>query len=389
MDVESLINPHLRAMQPYTPIVPFEVLSRRLGRKPEDIVKLDANENPYGPSPRALEAIAQASTMHIYPDPDQSLLREAISSYIGVPMAHILCGAGGDEIIDLIGRAFIQAGDAIIDLPPTFGMYRWEADVVNAHYVKVPRRDDFSIDVEAVERLVNGHSDIATHQLSVSNYKLLFVTNPNNPDGSVVSEADLNRLLALPVVVVLDEAYIDFSTQPSRAGWVAQHDNLIVLRTFSKLAGMAGLRVGYGIFPLPVIKHLWKIKQPYTPNVAGTVGAIAALGDPDYLHDNVQRIVAERERMGELLSELGWLQPLPSETNFILCRVTQHLTGLGNLSGVSPDLPIGKQVKLALEQHGVLVRWFDKDGLRDCIRISVGRPDQTDKLIVALKTIAG
>lgn len=389
MDVESLINPHLRAMQPYTPIVPFEVLSRRLGRKPEDIVKLDANENPYGPSPRALEAIAQASTMHIYPDPDQTLLREAISSYIGVPMAHILCGAGGDEIIDLIGRAFIQAGDAIIDLPPTFGMYRWEADVVNAHYVKVPRRDDFSIDVEAVERLVNGHSDIATHQLSVSNYKLLFVTNPNNPDGSVVSEADLNRLLALPVVVVLDEAYIDFSTQPSRAGWVAQHDNLIVLRTFSKLAGMAGLRVGYGIFPLPVIKHLWKIKQPYTPNVAGTVGAIAALGDPDYLHDNVQRIVAERERMGELLSDLGWLQPLPSETNFILCRVTQHLTGLGNLSGVSPDLPIGKQVKLALEQHGVLVRWFDKDGLRDCIRISVGRPDQTDKLMAALKTIAG
>ena len=156
MDVESLINPHLRAMQPYTPIVPLEVLSRRLGRKPEDIVKLDANENPYGPSPRALEAIANAGTLHIYPDPDQTLLREAISGYIGVPMEHILCGAGGDEIIDLIGRAFIQAGDAIIDLPPTFGMYRWEADVVNAQYVKVPRRDDFSIDVDAVERLANG-----------------------------------------------------------------------------------------------------------------------------------------------------------------------------------------------------------------------------------------
>lgn len=384
MDVESLINPHLRAMQPYTPIVPFEVLSRRLGRKPEDIVKLDANENPYGPSPRALEAIANAGTMHIYPDPDQTLLREAISGYIGVPMEHILCGAGGDEIIDLIGRAFIQAGDAIIDLPPTFGMYRWEADVVNAQYVKVPRRDDFSIDVAAVERLENGDWRLETGDSQISNLKLLFVTNPNNPDGSVVSEADLKRLLALPLVVVLDEAYIDFSTQPSRAGWVAQHDNLIVLRTFSKLAGMAGLRVGYGIFPLPVIKHLWKIKQPYTPNVAGTVGAIAALGDPDYLRDNVQRIVAERARMGELLSELGWLKPMPSETNFILCRITQNPKDLEDASG----LPIGKQVKLALEQHGVLVRWFDKDGLRDCIRISVGRPDQTDKLIAALKDIA-
>jgi histidinol-phosphate aminotransferase len=374
MDVESLINPHLRAMQPYTPIVPFEVLSRRLGRAPEDIVKLDANENPYGPSPRALEAIANAGTLHIYPDPEQTLLREAISAYIGVPMAHILCGAGGDEVIDLIGRAFIQAGDAIIDLPPTFGMYRWEADVVNAQYVKVPRHNDFSIDVDVVENAVR----------QASNVKLLFVTNPNNPDGSVISEVDLKRLLALPVVVVLDEAYIDFSTQPSRAGWVAQHDNLIVLRTFSKLAGMAGLRVGYGVFPLPVIKHLWKIKQPYTPNVAGMVGAIAALGDPDYLRDNVQRIVAERARLGELLSELGWLQPLPSETNFILCRVKQNPTGLKDQSG----LPVGKQVKLALEEHGVLVRWFDKDGLRDCIRISVGRPDQTDRLITALKAIA-
>jgi histidinol-phosphate aminotransferase len=384
MDVESLISPHLREMQPYTPIVPFEVLSRRLGRKPEDIVKLDANENPYGPSPRALEAITRASTLHIYPDPDQTLLREAISAYIGVPMAHILCGAGGDEIIDLIGRAFIQPADAIIDLPPTFGMYRWEADVVNAQYVKVPRREDFSVDVEAVERLVNGDWKLGNLQSPVSNLKLLFVTNPNNPDGSTICDEQLKRLLALPLVVVLDEAYIDFSSQPSRASWVLEHDNLIVLRTFSKLAGMAGLRVGYGVFPLPVIKHLWKIKQPYTPNVAGAVAAIAALSDRDYLRDNVHKLIAERGRMGELLSEFEWLRPLPSESNFILCRVTKNPKGLADPSG----LPVGKHVKLALEQHGVLVRWFDKDGLRDCIRISVGRPDQTDKLIEALRLIA-
>jgi histidinol-phosphate aminotransferase len=385
MDVESLISPHLREMQPYTPIVPFEVLSRRLGRKPEDIVKLDANENPYGPSPRALAAIAQASTLHIYPDPDQTLLREAISDYISVPMEHILCGAGGDEIIDLIGRAFIQPGDAIIDLPPTFGMYRWEADVVNAQYVKVPRREDFSVDVEAIERLVIGNWRLDRAQSQITNYKLLFLTSPNNPDGSTICDEQLKRLLALPLVVVLDEAYIDFSSQPSRASWVLQHDNLIVLRTFSKLAGMAGLRVGYGVFPLPVIKHLWKIKQPYTPNVAGAVAAIAALSDRDYLRDNVHKLIAERGRMGELLSEFDWLQPLPSESNFILCRITEDLRGLGDPGGL---VPIGKQVKIALEQHGVLVRWFDKDGLRDCIRISVGRPDQTDKLIEVLRFIA-
>jgi histidinol-phosphate aminotransferase len=376
LDVESLINPHLRDMQPYTPIVPFEVLSKRLGRKPDDIVKLDANENPYGPSPRALAAIANASALHIYPDPDQTALRAAISDYIGVPMEHILCGAGGDEVIDLIGRAFIAPGEVIIDLPPTFGMYKWEADVVNAQYVSVKRRADFSVDVATVEQTIN-------HQ--TSNVKLLFVTNPNNPDGSTMGDADLKRLLALPVVVVLDEAYIDFSTQPSRASWVQAHDNLIVLRTFSKLAGMAGLRVGYGVFPLPVIKHLWKIKQPYTPNVAGTVGAIAALSDRAYLQDNVRKLIAERQRLGELLSEFDWLQPLPSESNFVLCRVRRDAM---HRVSTNDTAPIGKQLKLALEQHGILVRWFDKDGLRDCIRISVGRPEHTDKLIDALRECA-
>jgi histidinol-phosphate aminotransferase len=383
MDVESLINPHLRAMQPYTPIVPFEMLSRRLGRKPEDIVKLDANENPYGPSPRTLEAIARAQMLHIYPDPNQTLLREAIGDAIGAPVEHILCGAGADEVIDLIGRAFIQPGDAIIDLPPTFGMYRWEADVVNALYVKVPRREDFSVDVKAIERLVIRDWRLGNLQSPISNLKLLFLTNPNNPDGSTICDEQLRALLDLPLVVVLDEAYIDFSSQPSRASWVLQRDNLIVVRTFSKLAGMAGLRVGYGVFPLPIIKHLWKIKQPYTPNVAGSIGAIAALSDREYLQANVQRLVAERERMGELLSEFDWLHVFPSEANFVLCRVSENPKGLED----RPGLPAANKVKLALEQRGILVRYFDKDGLRDCIRISVGKPEQTDRLIEALCSI--
>ena len=380
MDVESLINPHLREMQPYTPIMPVDVLSKRLGRAPEDIVKLDANENPYGPSPRALEAIAKSSVLHIYPDPEQTQLRESISDYIGVPIEHILCGAGGDEIIDLIARAFIAPGEAIIDLPPTFGMYRWEADVVNARYVSVKRRQDFAVDINTIVNVVERHDGRSLQNPN----KLLFVTNPNNPDGSTINDADLKRLLALPLVVVLDEAYIDFSSQPSRASWVQQHNNLIVLRTFSKLAGMAGLRVGYGVFPLPVIRHLWKIKQPYSPNVAGTVAAIAALSDRDYLQDKVFRLIAERQRLGELLSEFDGLIPLPSESNFILCRIDRD--AMYRVS-TGDNIPVGKQVKLALEHHGILVRWFDKDGLLDCIRISVGRPDQTDKLVEALRTI--
>ena len=367
MDVESLIAPHVRAMHPYTPIVPLDVLSRRLGRAPDQIVKLDANENPYGSSPRALEAVARCRELHIYPDPDQAALREAISAFTGVGMEHILCGAGGDEVIDLLTRSFVEPGDAVIDLPPTFGMYKWETDVVGGLYTTAPRRADFSIDVAMIEQTVD------VLRASGVRTKLLFVTNPNNPDGSITARADLLRLLDLPVVVVVDEAYIDFSDQPSLAPLVQEHDNLIVLRTFSKLAGLAGLRVGYGVFPLPVIRHLWKVKQPYTPNVAGSVMAIAAMQDRTWLEHSVAAITSERVRMSEALAALGWLTPLPSQTNFVLCRV-----GAGREA---------KAVKLALEQHGVLVRYFDKDGLRDCLRISVGTPEQTDALLAALSAV--
>ncbi len=381
MDIESFIAPHVRQMKAYTPIVPFEVLSQRLGIPVERIVKLDANENLYGPSPKALQAISAAHQLHIYPDPDQAELRSAISDYISVPTAHILCGAGADEIIQLIGMAFLQPGDVMLDLPPTFGMYRWLADITGAHYMAVPRRTDFSIDVDAVIKTHGATSHqppVTSHQpLATSHHgpKLIFVTNPNNPDGSTVDDATLKRLLALPQIVVLDEAYIDFSTQPSRASWVQQHPNLIVLRTFSKLLGMAGMRIGYGLLPLGMIEHLWKLKQPYTPTVASSIGAVAALGDRAYLQDNVRRIVTERARMGEMLTDLGWIHVYPSETNFLLCQITTPTS----------DKSPGQTVKSYLEQHGVLVRYFDKDGLRDCFRVSVGRPEHTDKLVQVLK----
>ena len=368
MTVESLIAARVRGMQPYSPIVPLDVLSKRLGLPPEQIVKLDANENPYGTSPRALEAVAASRELHIYPDPDQTALREALSAFVGVPMEHILCGAGGDEVIDLLARAFVEPGQFVVDLPPTFGMYKWEADVLGAQYVAVPRRADFSVDVEAVDGTVRAleSSGVAP--------KLLFVTNPNNPDGSVTSRADLLRLLDLPVIVVVDEAYIDFSNQESLAPLVRERANLVVLRTFSKLAGMAGLRVGYGLFPTGILGHLWKVKQPYTPNVAGTVAALAALTDRQWLADVVHRMVAERSRLSAALQDFDWLTPLPSHANFVLCRV-----GGGRQA---------RAVKQGLERQGVLVRYFDKDGLRDCIRISIGRPEQTDALVRALQRVA-
>ena len=369
-------------MEPYAPIVPFEVLSARLGRAPENIIKLDANENPYGPSPRVREALAALPFPHIYPDPESAALRAALARDTGLPAENLLAGAGADELIDLIMRLFLRPGDVVIDCPPTFGMYPFDAAVNGGRVVRVPRRPDFSLDVDAIiaacdaPRTTNGgirNTQYTTGNTETPTYapKLLFLTSPNNPDGSVIADGDLRRLLALPVAVVLDEAYVEFHGR-SRLDWVLEHDNLMVLRTFSKRAGLAGLRVGYGAFPSALMPHLWKIKQPYNVSVAATAAAIAALEDAGYMADVVARLTAERDRLSQCLAAIAYLQPYPSRANFILCRV------------VGRD---ARQIKLALEQQGILVRYFNKPGLTDCIRISVGKPEHTDALINALKAL--
>ena len=358
----TLIRPDIAEMPEYTPVLPFEVLSRRLGRRPEEIIKLDGNENPYGPSPKVYQALADYRLYHIYPDPSHTLLREAIESYLGVERERILCGAGSDELLDLIMRLFLRPGDGIINCPPTFGMYAFDAGLHGAETVTVWRGEDFTIDVEGIVRALDGASNCRR-------VKLLFLNSPNNPDGGLITEGELRRLLELPLVVVLDEAYAEFSGV-SHIGLTREYDNLIVLRTFSKWAGLAGLRVGYGIFPKALMPHLWKIKQPYNVNVAAQVAALASLADLEYLQSNVQRIIAERERLFAELQAIEYLHPYPSQANFILCRV------------------IGRdayELKRALEREGILIRYFRQRGLEDCIRISVGRPEQTDALLTVLR----
>jgi histidinol-phosphate aminotransferase len=173
--------------------------------------------------------------------------------------------------------------------------------------------------------------------------------------------------------VVLDEAYVEFcGPEASRIRWVEERENLIVLRTFSKRAGLAGLRVGYGAFPAWLMPHLWKIKQPYNVNVAATAAAIASLEDIEYLDSIVQTLTAERDRMAASLSEIPYLHPYPSRSNFILCRVTGR---------------DAHELKLALERVGILVRHYTTPSLADCVRISAGRPEHTDKLLEALRGI--
>jgi len=312
IDPEGLIRPHIREMPAYIPILPFDVLSQQYDLPAERIIKLDANENPYGTLPEVTEALANLSYTHIYPDPESRELRSALSRYHDLPQENILIGAGADELIDLLMRLLIEPGDKVINCPPTFGMYTFDADLNRAKVVSITRSADFSLDMDAILEAVETHQP-----------KLLFLATPNNPDGSLPPLDQIEALLEIPSIVVLDEAYIEFAKPgTSLIDEVMHRENLVVLRTFSKWAGLAGLRVGYGIFPDRMMKHLWKIKQPYNVSVAGSVAAQVSLSNASKLLSIGSKIIAERKRMFNLLDGFPWLQPYPSQANFILCKVT-------------------------------------------------------------------
>jgi histidinol-phosphate aminotransferase len=355
---------------PYTPIEPFEVLSSRLGRAPQEIVKLDANENPYGPSPSVRDALSNLSFPHIYPDPESRLLRTALASFSGVSEVNLLAGSGADELIDLLLRVIVEPGDRVINCPPTFGMYTFDTQLNAGVVIDIPRLADFSLDLLAIRQAVDIYKP-----------KILFLTTPNNPDGSFPIQKDLDEILSLPILVVIDEAYIEFTEDGGRLGEKLSRiklppgrDNLIVLRTFSKWAGLAGLRVGYGSFPFWLMPVLWKAKQPYNVNVAASTAALVSLQDIDYLAANVSRLKTERSRLYQALKRIAFLQPFPSQANFILCKVLQPYKA--------------DQLKYTLMQYGILVRYYQTDLLQDYIRISVGKPEQHEILLSALSDLA-
>jgi len=359
MDIKKLIRPELVAMKGYVPIEPTEILSQRAELPSGKVIKLDGNENPYGCSPKVYQALATYPYYHNYPDPEQRELRKALGKYTGLGCQHIVCGMGSDELIDLILRLFLKPGDEVINCPPTFGMYPFSTDVCGGRVVDVPRTEDFTLDMVGMKKALTGRT------------KAIFVTSPNNPTGGIVTEKEVMELVDTGKIVVVDEAYFEFSNV-TMANLVPSYPNLIVLRTFSKWAGLAGLRIGYGFFPIEIADYLMKIKQPYNANAAAQAAVLASLADIGYLRANVARIVMERERLFGKLKEVGWLKPYPSQGNFILCY-----------------LPEGKSKKIwqQLRKKGIFVRYFDTPLLKDCLRISVGRPEDTDALVKALKEV--
>jgi len=354
-DIRDRIASRVLSMKPYEPVEAWEEWAPRVGRP----VKLDGNENPYGCSPRVRRALAEYDLYHIYPDPDQTQVRRALASYVGLGEEYLVAGSGSDELIDLTLRLFLEPGDRVINLPPTFGMYPLCAGLCGGEVVEVEREEDFSVDLGRVKRAIDGRT------------KLIFIASPNNPSGNVFPLKDLRELLDTGIVVVVDEAYYEFCGVTA-ASLVPEYANLIVLRTFSKWAGLAGLRAGYGIFPPQVVSYILRIKQPYNLNRAAQVAILESLGDLDYLKGRVAEIVRERERLYERLRKMPGVTVFPSQANFLLF-----------------SLPRGKakEVHRRLKERGILLRYFDVPRLRDCLRVSVGRPEDDDIFLEALEEV--
>ncbi len=359
--IEEFIRPDLATFGGYSAATSPETLEGKVEVPVESIIKLDANENPYGCSPRVSQTLAAYPHFNIYPDNAQAVLRKSLEGYAGVDAKHIVAGHGSNQLIDLVLRLFVGKDDEVVNCVPTFGIYGFSTELCGGKLVEVPRNEDFTVNVGAVKAAITKKT------------KVICVANPNNPTGTVMPRQDIPEILDTGIPVLVDEAYYEFSGQ-TVAPLVGQYENLMVLRTFSKWAGLAGLRVGYGLFPAKIADYLLRIKIPYSVNVAALVAVQESLKDIDYLMDRVKAIIAERDRLFNELKKIEWLKPFPSQANFILCSVLQ-----GKAS----------QLHRKLQDRGILVRYFDQPRLKDCIRISAGKPEHTDALIKVLREIGG
>ncbi len=359
---DRLIRPALRHAEAYIPAT-IETGEHHPARE----IKLDMNESPYGPSPKVAEALATFHLTNRYPSILQDRLRAAIATFTGVDARQVVPGAGMDDVLTNLYTTFVDHGDEVVIADPTFGVYRHAIGVRGGVVVDVPLgpRPDFGFDVDAVLASVNDRT------------KLVMVCNPNNPTGHLIPDTDIERLVRqAPCLVVVDEAYAEFSGQ-SQIGLMARYENVCVLRTLSKWAGLAGMRVGYGIFPEWMLGAIWSAVPAFCNiSTAAEAAAIAALDDADYLRDLVQRMIADRDALADRLRTIPGVSPFPSATNFLLFSLPVEDAG-----------PIHKE----LGRLGIHVRFFGNPAhqMRDCLRVSVGTSEENMLLATELEQIIG
>lgn len=354
------VHPDIASLSPYVPGKPVEELERELGIA--KAIKLASNENPRGPSPKAVSVLDHAArTLHRYPDGGAHALRAALAQRFKVTPNHVILGNGSDELIGLLARTFLAPGDEAIMASQTFVIYKMEVTAAHGVPVVVPMQD-WRHDLPAMARAITNRT------------KLLFVCNPNNPTGTMVTAPDVEALMAhVPdhTVVVFDEAYYEYVRDPEfpdSLQYVNQNRPVIALRTFSKIYGLAGLRIGYGITTPEMTDYLNRIRPPFNANSLAQAAALAALDDEHHLRASRSLNETEQPLVEDGLRRLG-LRPVPSQTNFLFFNVGRD----------------GREVFDALLREGVIVRHIEGP----MIRVTIGLPEENRRFLAALTSVLG
>lgn len=344
MEIKDLLRDNIKALKPYS--------TARDEYQDQADIFLDANENAHGS--------ATEKAYNRYPDPKQALLKERISQIKGIPPRHIFIGNGSDEAIDLLIRAFCEPKrDNIIVLPPTYGMYEVAAAINAVTVKKVPLAPDFQLDLDSIAEQVDAQT------------KIIFICSPNNPTGNAIDPRDVEVILNnFEGIVVVDEAYINFSRQSSMIRELTEYPNLVVLQTFSKAWGLAGLRVGMAFASLPVVEVLNKIKSPYNISQPSQEEALEALNSLEKVNNWIKDIVRERNKLANVLAQLDFVvKVFPSDANFLLVQVKD-----------------ADKMYTYLLENGVIVRDRSKlEECKGCIRITIGTTQENQRLIDLLQ----
>ncbi len=358
-------NPALKDLPVYQPGRPIEEVARELGMPASDIIKLASNENPLGPSPAALQAMQHIlANINLYPDGNAFYLKQKLAAKLGVQTANVILGNGSNEIIEFVGHALMEPGADVVVSQYCFAIYPLVAKIFNSNVITVPAKN-------------HGHDLAAMLKALTPKTRVVFIANPNNPTGTVVSKGELIQFanqVPAHVLLVVDEAYIEFLDDP--VDFVAEirdgkRPNLLLMRTFSKIFGLAGLRLGYGIASPELIATLEKVRQPFNINSIAQAGALAALEDAEHM-----RKTRENNRRGLKLYEASFqklgLEYVPSAGNFILVHVGD-----------------GQRVFNEMQKLGVIVRPMGGYLLGEWIRISVGTPAENERCLAALQKVLG
>jgi histidinol-phosphate aminotransferase len=361
---ESLANEHILGIAPYEPGKPIEELERELGI--HNAIKLASNENPLPPSDRVQEAVAAAlGVLNRYPDGSGFYLRQALAKKHGVTSEQIVLGNGSNELIELLVRTFLRPGDEAVVPHPSFVVYPMIVQAAGGIRVMVMLKD-YRLDLEAMARAVTPMT------------KIVFIANPNNPTATIVTAEEVEHFMSrVPprTIVVFDEAYIEFALGPDfpeTLAYVKQGRKVVVLRTFSKAASLAGLRVGYGVADADATALMNRIRQPFNVNSLAQAAALAALDDDSHTLECVRMIEAGRHFLYDEFKSLG-LRYVPARANFILVDVGRSAA----------------DIYQKLLHEGVIVRPLTPFGMETALRITVGTPEENRRLVKALRAALG